>query len=526
MNKATKMQAALPAKAPSAAQIRASLTPLAHALGTALLLAGLSACSLAPDLPAVAAPLPAQYDAGPANAAGTHVAASSAAETNTANSSAVLADWQQFFQPEKLQQLQQLALGNNKDLRLALLNVDRVRAQYQITDASRFPALDLSASQSRQRLPADLTQSGSAQIQQQASVNVGVTAYELDLFGKVRNQSEQALQQLFASEAQQQAAQVSLLAEVATRWFSYAGNLQLRMLAEHTARSRAQTEQMTARQAELGAVSQLTLQQARSLTASAEADVARYQRLLSRDLNALQLLLAQPVPADLLPLSSDTLALPELAAGVPSALLTQRPDLQAAEHRLKAANANIGVARAAFFPSISLTASAGTASGQLSGLFEAGSGSWSFVPQLNLPIFNMGRTSANLQLAETDRTIALETYQQSIVQAFREVADSLADLQGYRSELQAVEKLEQSSFHSKQLSQARYQQGVDSYLQLLDSERSWYNARQQQLNARLAYLQAQVGLYKALGGGWRQDGSAQHAHADSANASADSVTAE
>lgn len=153
------------------------------------------------------------------------------------------------------------------------------------------------------------------------------------------------------------------------------------------------------------------------------------------------------------------------------------------------------------------------------------------MPQLNLPIFNMGRTSANLQLAETDRTIALETYQQSIVQAFREVADSLADLQGYRSELQAVEKLEQSSFHSKQLSQARYQQGVDSYLQLLDSERSWYNARQQQLNARLAYLQAQVGLYKALGGGWRQDGSAQPAHAGSAktvtgNTSADSVTAE
>ena len=451
----------------------------------------LTGCSLAPDLPATPAAVPTQYAAAPLGTQHTAVPT-----------------WQTFFQDPRLQQLLTQALAQNQDLRLAVLNVDRVRSLYQITDSNRYPALDLSASQSRQRLPADLSQNGgqngSASIQQQASVTVG-SSWELDLFGKVRNQSEQALQQLFASEAAQRAATVSLLSEVAGSWYSYASNLQLLTLAQHSAASYQQSLQLTERKVALGAASELTLSQQQSLLATSQADMARYQRLLQRDLNALQLLLGQP-QADLsalLPTAQDHLTLPELAAGSPSLLLTQRPDIQQAEHQLKAANANIGVARAAFFPSISLTANAGTASNELSGLFAGGSGSWSFVPNISLPIFNMGRTQANLQLAETDRTIALETYQQKILQAFRDVSDQLADKAGYQAQLSALQTLEQSSFRSKQLSQARFDAGADSYLQLLDAERSWYSARQQLTSARLSYQQAQLGLYKALGGGWQ-----------------------
>lgn len=458
----------------------------------------LTGCSLAPELPPVPTAVPTAYSQTPADAAAPQAANLS---------------WQAFFQDPRLQQLLTQALKQNHDLKLAVLNVDRVRALYQISDSNRYPALDLSASQSRQRLPADLNQSGSASIQQQASVTVG-SSWELDLFGKVRNQSEQALQQLFASAAAQQAAQVSLLAEVAGSWYSYASNLQLLTLAEHSAASFRQSLQLTERKVALGAASELTLSQQQSLLASSQADVARYQRLLQRDLTALQLLVAKPgadlsawLPTAQQSLQEPSLQLPELAPGSPALLLTQRPDIQQAEHQLKAANANIGVARAAFFPSISLTASSGTASNELSGLFNAGSGSWSFAPNISLPIFNMGRTQANLQLAETDRTIALETYQHSIQQAFREVSDQLTDKAGYQAQLKALQDLERSSFHSKQLSQARYDAGADSYLQLLDAERSWYSARQQLATAQLNYLQAQLGLYKALGGGWQVESS-------------------
>lgn len=471
----------------SATNIRLSVLSLS-------ILVLLTGCSLAPELPQTPAAVPTEYAQKPAD---------------TAAPQADSLAWQAFFQDPRLQQLLTQALAQNHDLKLAVLNVDRVRALYQISDSNRYPALDLSASQSRQRLPADLSQSGSAAIQQQASVTVG-SSWELDLFGKVRNQSEQALQQLFAGEAAQQAAKVSLLAEVAGSWYSYASNLQLLTLAEHSAASYQQSLQLTERKVALGAASELTLSQQQSLLANSQADAARYQRLLQRDLNALQLLVAKPgadlsawLPTAQESLHQSSLQLPELAAGSPALLLTQRPDIAQAEHQLKAANANIGVARAAFFPSISLTASAGTASDELSGLFNGGSGSWSFVPNISLPIFNMGRTQANLQLAETDRTIALENYQHSIQQAFREVSDQLADKAGYQAQLKALQDLERSNFRSKQLSQARFDAGADSYLQLLDAERSWYSARQQLTTARLNYLQAQLGLYKALGGGWQ-----------------------
>lgn len=463
----------------------------------------LSACSLAPAMP---------DSAINASVAGQYPQSNAAAPTDSSLATAASLNWQQFFTDPRLQQALTQALSHNHDLRLALLNVEKVRAAYQITDSNRYPALALEASQSRQRLPGALSGNGEATVQQQNAVTVGITAWELDLFGKVNNQSRQAEQQWRASAALQQAAQVTLLAEVASRWYSYANNQQLLKLAEHSAANRQQSLALYQEKVQQGAESALVLSQQQSLAAAARADVANVRRLLQRDLQALQLLLALPnasdVKASWLPDDNTVLQLADLAPGAPASLLTQRPDLRAAEYQLAAANANIGVARAAYFPSISLTASAGTLSPDLQGLFDNGSGSWSFVPKLNLPIFNMGATAARLEQANAEQQIALTSYQQLIQQAFREVSDQLSDVNGYRLQMQALREQADSSQHSRQLSQQRFAAGADSYLQLLDAERSWYNARAQWHNSRLSYVQAQLGLYKALGGGWQASASA------------------
>lgn len=461
----------------------------------------LSACSLTPPLPATGV-LPAAYADSEDASLPANVPADLAAPLLTAQH-----NWRQFFQEPRLVALLEQALLQNHDLRLATQNVEKVRAAYQISDASRWPALGLGASQNRQRLPAHVSGSGTATIQQQTSVSVGVTAWELDLFGKARAQSEQALALWQASRAEQQAAQVSLLASVANSWYSYAQHQQLLKLAEHTAANRAQSEQLTAEKVAQGVASSLTLAQMQSQTATAKADVARYQRLLQRDLHALQLLAGgnTKLPDSWLPDDNTRFELPVLAAGAPSDLLLQRPDLRAAEQALQAANANIGVARAGYFPSISLTATGGTLSDELSGLFDSGSGSWSLAPRLDLPLFNWGRTQATVAQASASQQMALIQYQQSIAQAFREVSDQLIDVSSYRQELQAQQQLNTASFAAKQLSQQRFDAGADSYLQLLDAERSWYTARQQQASTALALVQAQIGLYKALGGGWQSE---------------------
>lgn len=457
---------------------------------SALAVVVLSACQLAPEQQAIELPVPDAY-ASAAQGSGT-----AAAELH----------WQQFFNNPKLQQLIKLSLANNKDLQIAALNVQRVRALYQIEDSALYPSLDLNASGTRQRLPADLTGTGNAQINQQYSATVGITSYELDFWGKVRNQSEQALQQLYSTEQAQLSSQISLVSELANAWLTYAADQQLLELATHTLHSQQKTLELTEQSYHLGAASALTLQQVKSTVATAKVDIARYQRLVARDKNALDLLTGTQVSADLLPDQplSKLLQLPELPAGLPSDLLQQRPDLKAAEHDLLAANANIGIAKAAFFPSISLTANAGSASAELDNLFKGGSGSWSFIPSINLPIFNMGRTQANLEVAEAQQQVALATYQQKIQQAFREVSDSLADREGYVAQLQAQQDLANSNQQSFLLSEARFKQGADSYLQVLDAQRSWYSAQQQLISGQQALLASQISLYKVLGGGWQQ----------------------
>jgi len=456
---------------------------------SALAVLVLTACQLAPEQQSIELPVPDAY-ASAAQGSGT-----AAAELH----------WQQFFSNSKLQQLIELSLVNNKDLQIAALNVQRVRALYQIEDSALYPSLDLNASGTRQRLPADLTGTGNAQISQQYSATVGITSYELDFWGKVRNQSEQVLQQLYSTEQAQLSSQISLVSELTNAWLTYAADQQLLELATHTLHSQQKTLELTEQSYNLGAASALTLQQVKSTVATAKVDIARYQRLLQRDKNALDLLTGATVSKDLLPDQplSKLLQLPELPAGLPSDLLQQRPDLKAAEHDLLAANANIGIAKAAFFPSISLTANAGSASAELDNLFKGSSGSWSFIPSVNLPIFNMGRTQANLDVAEAQQQVALVTYQQKIQQAFSEVSDALADREGYAAQLQAQQDLANSNQQSFLLSEARFRQGADSYLQVLDAQRSWYSAQQQLISGQQALLASQISLYKVLGGGWQ-----------------------
>ncbi|MEI8703789.1 efflux transporter outer membrane subunit [Pseudoalteromonas sp. B62] len=453
---------------------------------SAIALLVLSGCQLAPEQKDLVLPVSDAYASG------------------TAQSAAQQLNWQQFFNDEKLQTLISQSLEHNKDMQIAVLNVQRVRGLYQIEDSALYPSLDLNASGTRQRLPADLAGTGDATISSQYSATVGITSYELDIWGKVRNQSAQALQNLYSTELSQYSTQVSLISELANAWLNYATDLQLLELAKETLTSQQESLSLTQKSFDLGATSSITLEQLRSTVATAKVDIATYKRLLKRDKSALDLLVGKSVSADLLPDKDLTnlISMPEVPVGLPSDLLSQRPDIKAAEHLMLAANANIGIARAAFYPSISLTANAGSASSDLSGLFDSGSGTWSFVPTISLPIFNMGRNQANLDVAKADQEIAVATYQQKIQNAFREVADALADREGYQEQLSALDMLISSRQITFDLSKMRYEKGADSYLQVLDAQRTWYGAQQQLIAGQQAYLASQINLYKALGGGW------------------------
>ena len=447
----------------------------------------LSACQMAPKQEDIALPVPQHY-------------AIAGDEGDIAD-----LNWQQFFANEKLQSLIELTLQHNKDIKLAALNVQQVRALYQIEDSALYPSIDFSASGNRQRLPADLSATGNAQITQSYTATVGMTAYELDLWGKIRNQSDQALQTLYASEQTQNSVKISLISELVTAWLNYAADKEQLALAMETLESQKESLTLTEKTYALGAASKLTLAQIQSTVATAQVDIANYQRLLKRDKNALDLLVGQSVATELLPVENldEVLNFPTVPVGLPSELLEQRPDIKAAEFQLLAANANIGVAKAAFFPSISLTANAGSASSELDNLFSGGTGTWSFIPSINLPIFNMGRNQANLDVAKAQQQIALTTYEQTIQQAFKEVSDALVDRQGYMQQLKALEQLYSSNKTSFTLSEARFDKGADSYLQVLDAQRNWVSAGQQLIQGKQAYIASQINLYKAVGGGWQ-----------------------
>lgn len=444
-------------------------------------------CSLIPDYQQPVSPSAGQYPQG--------------AAYPPSNPTAVSEDWRTLFNDPALQQLIESALVNNRDLRVAALNVEAFQAQYRIQRADLLPVVSANASESRQRMPPSVTR-GKAMITSTYAVNLGISAYELDFFGRVRSLGEQALQTWLATEEARRSAQLSLVANVANAYLTWRADLELLALTRETLAADEQSLRLTTRNRDAGKSSSLEQAQAKTRVDTSRANLARYQRQVAQDMNSLTLLVGAPLPAYLpgRPLASDLVQ--QLPAGLPSDLLQRRPDILQAEYKLKAANANIGAARAAFFPSVSLTANAGTSSRELSGLFGAGSGAWTFQPQINLPIFNAGSLRASLDYSKLQKDLAVAEYEKSIQTAFQEVADGLAARATYQQQLQAQRDLVQATQDYYNLAQNRYQNGVDSSLVFLDAQRSLFSSQQGLITDRLAQLVAEVNLYTALGGGW------------------------
>jgi len=460
-------------------------------LGALLCLAGCT--TMAPKYSQPVAPVPAAWPTAAAykeNAA--KPGAQIAAET----------PWREFFVGPQLRNVIELALVNNRDLRVATLNIEKSRALYRIQRAELIPQIEATAAGSVQRVPADLSSSGQSTIARQYSIGLGVSAYELDLFGRVRSLKDQALEQYLSTEQAKVAVQISLVAEVANSWLTLAADRERLQLAKDTLESQNSSYTLIRHRFEAGASSQLDLRQAQTRVDAARVDIALFTAQLARSENALNLLVGKPVPPELLPSRLESLtAVKDLTPGLPSDVLLRRPDILQAEHGLKGANANIGAARAAFFPRISLSSSFGTASAKLTDLFMPGSAVWSFVPQISVPLFDAGSNLANLDVAKADRDIAVAQYEKAIQTAFREVADTLASRGTLGDQLEAQQSLAEATADSYRLSEARYTRGVDSYLVVLDSQRSLYAAQQDLINVRLARLANLVTLYKVLGGG-------------------------
>ncbi|RJG01062.1 efflux transporter outer membrane subunit [Noviherbaspirillum sedimenti] len=472
--------------------------PLLTTLALAVALAASGCAMLEPQLPAANASIPADWPLPPTTAAATKTPAATSAATPAAEQAVTDIGWRDFFTDPKLEELIARALDNNRDLRVAVLNVERTRAQYNIQRADRFPAV--AANVGLNRTGGNVANPGSVY-----SAAVGA-AFELDLFGRVHNLSQSALQRFFAQEEARRSAQLSLIAEIANVYLTLAADLESQRVAQATLDNQQSAYDLIVKRHQLGAVSALDLNQAQTTVETARADMARYAGLVATDTNALRLLVGAPVEAALLPQGFDPAVsgLTALPAQLPSQVLLRRPDVLQAEHLLRAANANIGAARAAFFPSISLTGSIGTASNELSGLFESGTRIWSFIPQISLPIFQGGRLRANLGMATADRDIALAQYEKSIQSGFREVADALALTRTLADRRAAQQSLLDAATRAHALSKARYDQGRDSFLNLLDAQRTLYAAQQGLVAAQLAEQANRVTLYKVLGGGWQE----------------------
>ena len=452
----------------------------------------LTGCSLAPEYTRPEAQVPASWPTG---------AAYNDTQAATGVSRASELKWREFFADDKLQKIIAMALGNNRDLRLAALNMERARAMYGIQRAELFPTVNAVGSGSKQRVPADLSTTGKSMTKEQYNVNLGVASWEIDFFGRIRSLKDKALQEYLATEQARRSAQISLVSEVARVYLTLAADRGNLKLAQSTLDTQQVSYDLIKRQYDVGVASELDLRRAQIPVDVARGNVARYVQLAAQDQNALNLLAGSPVSEDLLPLDMDSVTpLKGIPPGLPSVVLLRRPDIMAAEHRLKGACAFIGAARAAFFPRISLTASAGTASNELSGLFSSGSATWSFAPQITMPIFD-ARTWAALRVSKTDRKIILTRYEKTIQTAFREVADALAVRGTIDQRLSAQQSLVNAVAVTYSLSNKRYTKGIDNYLSVLDAQRSLYAGQQGLVSLRLAKLANQVMLYAVLGGG-------------------------
>ncbi|NTW83638.1 MAG: efflux transporter outer membrane subunit [Chlorobiaceae bacterium] len=466
-----------------------------------LTVTALTGCSLEPGYQRPTPPVSAKWPA--AAGLGTTTAANLATEgqPNTAETG-----WREMFRSPRLQRLIEAALTNNRDLRIATLNIEVARNTYRIQRADLLPSLDASGSLTRQRLSESTSGTGKPETASTYTAGIGSTAYEVDLFGRVRNLNTRAMNQYLATEEGRKAAQTTLVAEVANVYLTYLADVELLQLTENTLRTRQGAHDLIRRSFDLGTRSRLDVAQSAMLVEAARSSRAQYRREVEQDKNALTLLVGREIDPELL--EPEKLArvqvMETLPAGIPAVVLLERPDIRQAEYALKAENANIGAARAAFFPSISLTGSAGYASTSLSDLFVTGSsGVWSFIPNITLPIFQGGRLRSNLRLAENNRDIALARYEKAIQTAFREVADALVARATYTEQLQALRALVWESEQAETITKARYSHGIDSHFALLDAERSLYEAQQNEILVHRQTLSNLIDLYKALGGGWK-----------------------
>jgi multidrug efflux system outer membrane protein len=405
--------------------------------------------------------------------------------------------WQEFLGDPRLQRLVELALLNNRDLRLAMLNVEAAQAQYRIQRAEQVPNLSLSTQLTRQER--------SGVIQEQYNVGLGISAFELDLFGRVRSLRDASLARYLATDQARRSAQIALVASVANAYLNGRATEERLAIVEQSLRAWEHTLRLAEVRYKSGVGSELSLRQSQTLVATAHANLTAARRASAQARNLLVFLVGQPLPQDLPParLLSEQGILADVPAGLPSDLIERRPDILAAEQSLRATNADIGAARAAFFPRLTLTGSLGTSSSDFDDLFGSGTRVWSFVPQLTLPIFSGGRNVANLDLNWVRRNSAVAEYEKRIQMAFQEVSNGLAARATLDEEVAALGELVAASQRALELSVMRYEGGVDSSLQLLDAQRSLYIAQQAQLQARLLRLTSLVDLYRALGGGWR-----------------------
>ncbi len=465
--------------------MRRRLLPL---LGALVVLGG---CSLAPKYTRPALPVPPSWPES-AGAESGAPATTSAAEIR----------WQQFFADERLRSVIDLALANNRDLRVAALSVEKAQALHRIQRGELYPGVGVMASANKYNVPEKAASDGKAYTVSQYSVEVGFLSWELDFFGRLRSLTDRALNQYLATEQARSAAQISLVAAVADYYLTLAADTENLRLAQATLDAQSASLDLIRQSRNLGIASDLDLRQAESQVETARAAVARYSGFAAVDRNALDVLAGTPVGADLLPegLSAVT-ELPGLSPGLPSDVLLRRPDILVAEYELRAANANIGAARAAFFPSITLTAGAGTMSSQLSDLFGSGTGAWTFSSQIIAPIFTGGALKANVRAARIDREITVAQYEKTIQQAFREVSDGLALRATLLAQREAQASLVDALQETYRLSDARYRGGIDSYLGVLVAQRSLFAAQQALVGVRLAEQVNLVTLYKALGGG-------------------------
>ncbi|WP_449242170.1 efflux transporter outer membrane subunit [Desulfovibrio sp.] len=462
----------------------------------AALAALLGGCmTMAPDYERPAAPVDTAWPEG---------AAAQGATLAQGSTAAADLDWKEFLQDPDTRTLVGIGLANNRDLRVAVLNIQKAQAQYRIQRADRLPTLNAEAGTTQQRFPDDLSSSGRATTSRQYSVGLGVSAFELDLFGRVKSLSDEALEKYLATEEARKSTHISLVAEISGDYAALVAERERLTLAKETLESRRQTHELTRRLFEFGAATELDLRQSETALESSRVQAAAATSRVALAENALRLALGHPLPSTLPPAANlDQVAEPrDIPAGLPSDLITRRPDILAAEHELKAANADIGAARANFFPRISLTGSFGTASHELNGLFGSGSQTWLFAPSLVLPLFDTGRNMATLEVSKVNREIAVAQYEKSIQSAFREVADALAQRATLDERLEAQKKVVAAARASLNLSEMRFRGGVDSFLPVLDAQRTLYQAQQDLIDLRLARMNNLFTLYKTLGGGW------------------------